>query len=804
MTPTTPTHEIERQQLDIERDGLKLTLYVSYETVDPDTQEATYTGHPENAHPIARVVLDEAPPDWSAVTAWILGSHRKIWIDGLSNTPGRLILPFDGHWQGKFSQHTYSVIRGTKAAPTETVLEIHEADEGARPYAFQPGDGTTHLVLDHFSGGSGTQLDPYIIENVTELQAIKDTPAIWGAYFKLASDIDGSAMSAWDSGKGWVTLGIDSPRFSGLIDFDSHSLTGFWANRPTENYIGLVRGNDFGALPTVKNGKIYGAIVGRDSVGTFCCNKRAVEDCDNYADVTGCNNVGGVGGYHTYCVRCRNYGRIEATAGQAGGIQAGGGSSTISYSINYGAVIATGSAGGIAPSSSPVSYSANHGRVVSYEGLAAGIIAIATSNDGIQIQNSYNAGDITGVTGAGGIRAVGGGDNNCWNGGTVRGPANVGGIFGDSGTSGNSTNSFNTGLVEGTGSSPSNIGAFGGWLRAGRTITNGHYYNYAGSPPGVGLNEGTGSPTAQSTAEYFHAYTNAPMSSWDFVSIWDSGPAGAWFPVLKSQGAFIEHLWRPVIVDADGPVAGATVTLVDASGVTQASYVTDASGLPAALIYLPETSLVTSPAFAITTHTPYTVTVAATGYTALPAVVPLTADQRGVLYLQAGVLPAVADVRDGVQVGKGVGTRVDALAENTRFGTSHGDPASPIAGRLKLTTANNLRAGIGIGTDGAEVEGNIVIASANDLRLGVGNGAAGTEEVGKIVLPTAGQMIVGAGAGVDGTEIEGDVVLPPKSAVLINEPFGPAAAQLGELVPVRTSERHVLRLPQPLRLEVRR
>jgi len=370
----------------------------------------------------------------------------------------------------------------------------------------------------------------------------------------------------------------------------------------------------------------------------------------------------------------------------------------------------------------------------------------------------------------------------------VRGNSYVGGIVGDTGTYVNPQNNFSAGIVEGTGSSPAYVGALCGWLRSGRTITNCHYYNYAGSPPGVGLNEGTGSPTAQATAEYFHAYSNAPMSAWDFVTIWDSGPSGVWFPVLKNQGAFIKHLWRPVIVDADGPVAGATVTLVDANGVTQASYVTDANGLPAALIYLPETSLVTSPTFAITQHGPYTVTVAATGYAALPAVVPFTADMRGVIYLQAGILPAVGDVAAGVQVGKSIGTRIDALAENTRYGTSHGDPASPIYGRLKLTTADNLRAGIGIGTDGTEVVGNIVIASANDLRLGVGNGAAGTEEVGKIVLPTAGQMIVGAGAGVDGTEIEGNVVIPAATDVLSNVHFGPSSSIVGNRVDAPTGK----------------
>lgn len=52
--------------------------------------------------------------------------------------------------------------------------------------------------------GSGTQADPYIIENVTDLQNIENDLT---AYYELGGNIDASATSGWNGGKGFVSLG---------------------------------------------------------------------------------------------------------------------------------------------------------------------------------------------------------------------------------------------------------------------------------------------------------------------------------------------------------------------------------------------------------------------------------------------------------------------------------------------------------------------------------------------------------------------------------------------------------------------
>ena len=45
--------------------------------------------------------------------------------------------------------------------------------------------------------GSGTQADPYIIHNVSDLQAVEND---LDAYYELANDIDASATSGWNAG----------------------------------------------------------------------------------------------------------------------------------------------------------------------------------------------------------------------------------------------------------------------------------------------------------------------------------------------------------------------------------------------------------------------------------------------------------------------------------------------------------------------------------------------------------------------------------------------------------------------------
>ena len=51
--------------------------------------------------------------------------------------------------------------------------------------------------------GSGTLLDPYIIQNVNDLQAVQNDPL---KYYELGNDIDATATSGWNGGHGFIPL----------------------------------------------------------------------------------------------------------------------------------------------------------------------------------------------------------------------------------------------------------------------------------------------------------------------------------------------------------------------------------------------------------------------------------------------------------------------------------------------------------------------------------------------------------------------------------------------------------------------
>lgn len=102
-----------------------------------------------------------------------------------------------------------------------------------------------HASGGTFGGGMGTSANPYIIEDVDDLQAVKSDPA---AYYALASDIDASATSGWNDGHGFEPIGgnDNSPdpsdwtdKFTGGFDGKGYTVTGLYINRPETNNVGL-------------------------------------------------------------------------------------------------------------------------------------------------------------------------------------------------------------------------------------------------------------------------------------------------------------------------------------------------------------------------------------------------------------------------------------------------------------------------------------------------------------------------------------------------------------------------------------
>jgi hypothetical protein len=134
--------------------------------------------------------------------------------------------------------------------------------------------------------GSGTLLDPYIIYDVNDLQAMEDDLT---AYYELGNDIDASATSGWNGGLGFDPIGNYQSghpelRFSGFFDGKGHIISDLFINRPLERDIGL-----FG-------------ITALNNPGGWIRNVGLV-DCD----MTGDWEVGALVGFHEWNAQTISY-----------------------------------------------------------------------------------------------------------------------------------------------------------------------------------------------------------------------------------------------------------------------------------------------------------------------------------------------------------------------------------------------------------------------------------------------------------------------------------------------------------------
>ncbi len=152
---------------------------------------------------------------------------------------------------------------------------------------------SSDVPVTALAGGSGTVEDPYIIENVWELQNMSLNLT---AHYALGNDIDAHDTINWNSGAGFVAVGTNPNRFTGSLDGQNFTITGLHINRTGTNYQGLLGYIDSGGF--VKNvGLIEVNITGRSNVGGlvgFNCDTVTNSYCTG--TVSGYEYVGGLVG----------------------------------------------------------------------------------------------------------------------------------------------------------------------------------------------------------------------------------------------------------------------------------------------------------------------------------------------------------------------------------------------------------------------------------------------------------------------------------------------------------------------------
>jgi len=163
-----------------------------------------------------------------------------------------------------------------------------------------------HAAGGAFGGGTGTPGDPYMIEDVADLQAMQTNLT---AYYALSDNIDASATSGWNDGQGFEPIGDADNRFSGGFDGAGHNITGLYINRPDTNNVGLFGhvGHNTGATVIKNVSLVNTTVIGARGTGTLIGRvtgnaNTLIEKCSAVGgSVTGNGATGGlIGSFNSY------------------------------------------------------------------------------------------------------------------------------------------------------------------------------------------------------------------------------------------------------------------------------------------------------------------------------------------------------------------------------------------------------------------------------------------------------------------------------------------------------------------------
>ena len=169
-------------------------------------------------------------------------------------------------------------------------------------------------------------------------------PDAWDSYYELTSDIDASATSGWDGGKGFAPIGRETPaddHFNGLFDGDNHTISNLYINRPNTNDVSLFGYTDRNySLPTsdVRNLGLVSVDFtgGYRTAGLIARSSSDVTECYVTGSVSGAasNSIaaGLIGQSHETVINCYSKASVSAEYQVAGFISFNNGDTEKCYS----------------------------------------------------------------------------------------------------------------------------------------------------------------------------------------------------------------------------------------------------------------------------------------------------------------------------------------------------------------------------------------------------------------------------------------------------------------------------------------
>ncbi len=194
-------------------------------------------------------------------------------------------------------------------------------------------------MMAQYSGGDGTQGNPYLISSLSDLETLSNTPSDWDKFFLQMNNINASATSTWNGGLGFSPIGNSVTNFTGGYDGAGSYIFYLTINRPNQDYVGLFgwitsavienvvlidvsitgRDNVGGLLglnqsPSVNHCLVTGNVQGQITVGGLIgFNSGGVFACYHKGNVSGSESVGGFLGrnFYSYVSNCFSIGNVS-------------------------------------------------------------------------------------------------------------------------------------------------------------------------------------------------------------------------------------------------------------------------------------------------------------------------------------------------------------------------------------------------------------------------------------------------------------------------------------------------------------
>ncbi|MDY3774387.1 MAG: hypothetical protein SO023_04650, partial [Eubacterium sp.] len=198
-----------------------------------------------------------------------------------------------------------------------------------------------------FSGGSGTENDPYLLANATDFKKlatdVNGGTTYAGTYFMVPDSV--TAPIELSSEDGFVPIGNDTTNFQGTFDGNGKTIQlSVDLTATSGGYAGLF--GYAGTSSVVKNVTTTGTVKASDFVGGIAGKSQGkCINCHNEADVTstatGEAYAGGVIGFAANIDSCTNRGSVSASGKYVGGIT-GFNNRSVESCINRGSVSSSG------------------------------------------------------------------------------------------------------------------------------------------------------------------------------------------------------------------------------------------------------------------------------------------------------------------------------------------------------------------------------------------------------------------------------------------------------------------------------